>query len=188
MDGAQQKNGLWYDQGGASDGTNGAGVAGTVSDATFQADWTAVAQHYAGNDTVIGFDIRNESLSYPGMSTWGDGSSSDIRAMYQRVGNAIEAADPGVLVIAEGPQNYGGTFAGPPGSIAPEGDLTEVKTAPVTLDVPNKVVYSVHEYPGEVSGLTNDAGAASVDRMNTDWGYLVSQNIAPTWIGEWDHP
>jgi endoglucanase len=182
--GAQQKNGLWYDQGGASDGTNGAGVAGTISDATFQADWTAVAQHYAGNDTVVGFDVRNEPLSYPGMSTWGDGSSTDIRAMYQRVGNAIEAADPGVLVIAEGPQNYGGTFSGPPGSIAPEGDLTGVKNAPVTLDAPNKVVYSVHEYPGEVSGLSNDAGAAYVDRMNTDWGYLVSQNIAPVWIGE----
>ncbi len=46
--GAQQKNGLWYDLGGGSDGTDGGGNPGTVTDATFLADWQAVARHYVG--------------------------------------------------------------------------------------------------------------------------------------------
>ena len=44
--GAQQKNGLWYDLGGSSDGTDGGGNPGTVTDATFLADWQFVARHY----------------------------------------------------------------------------------------------------------------------------------------------
>lgn len=46
------------------------------------------------------------------MCTWGDGSTNDIRAMYQRVGDAIHAIDPNPLIICEGPQNYDGSFNG----------------------------------------------------------------------------
>jgi hypothetical protein len=97
--GAQQKNGLWYDVGGASDGTDGGGNRGTVTDAKFLYDWVEVARHFAGNDTVIGFDLRNEPTrdSTGHGSTWGDGSARDIRAMYQRVGNAIQAIDASTL-------------------------------------------------------------------------------------------
>lgn len=182
--GAQQRNGLWYDVGGASDGTDGGGNAGTVTDARFQQDWVTVAAHFAGNDTVVGFDLRNEPLEVAGGSTWGDGNpATDIRLMYQRVGDAIQAVNPGALIIAEGPQNYSGNAAGT-GTPAPWGDLSLAGSAPVTLSVPNKVVYSVHDYPQEISGVTPDSGAAKVAAMNADWGYLVSQNIAPVWVGE----
>ncbi|MDB4966741.1 MAG: hypothetical protein JWN44_2430 [Myxococcales bacterium] len=181
--GAQQKNGLWYDVGGASDGTDGGGNPGTVTDAKFLADWKAVATHYRGNDTVIGYDLRNEPLAYGGMSTWGDGNlDTDLRAMYQRVGNAIVAIDAGKLIICEGPQNYGGNFAG--NGVAPWGDLSLAGQRPVVLSVPNKVVYSVHDYPHEISGISNDSGAGKIAQMNADWGYLVSQKIAPVWVGE----
>ena len=181
--GAQQKNGLWYDVGGASDGTDGGGNAGTVSDARFLSDWVSVAQHYAGNGTVIGFDIRNEPLAYAGASTWGSGDpDTDIRLMYQRVGNAVLAVDPGKLIIAEGPQSYSGNFAG--NGPAPWGDLSVADTYPVVLNVPNKIVYSVHDYPYEIANFTPDNGAAKVTMMNNAWGYLVTKNIAPVWIGE----
>lgn len=42
--GAQQKNGLWYDKGGASDDTDGGGNPGTVTDASFLADWQYIAR------------------------------------------------------------------------------------------------------------------------------------------------
>ncbi|MGE3623650.1 MAG: cellulase family glycosylhydrolase [Bdellovibrionales bacterium] len=184
--GAQQKNGLWYDVGGVSDGTDGGGNTGTVTDAKFLSDWVKVAQHYAGNDTVIGYDIRNEPLAYGGMCTWGDGNiNTDIRLMYQRVGNAIQAVDPHKLIIVEGPQNYSETFIH--SGIAPEGDLTLAATKPVVLNVPNKVVYSIHEYPNSIAGInccTSESGQIAIDRMNNAWGYLVKQNIAPVWIGE----
>ena len=166
--GAQQPNGLWYDQGGASDGTDGGGNRGTVTDAKFLADWQAVARHYAGNQTVIGYDLRNEPLNYPHMSVWGDGSDRDIRAMYQRVGNAIQVIDKAKLIVGE-----------PPGS-----DCRGARQYPLTLDVPNKLVYSVHEYPGEISAQKVSDGPGLIKRMNDMWGWLVSENIAPVFVGE----
>ena len=174
--GAQQQNGLWYDRGPGTDDTNGSGVKGTVTRAIFQSHWVEVARRYVGNSTVIGFDLHNEPLMIRGGSTWGDGGVRDIRLMYQTVGNAILAVNPGPLIIAEGPQNY-------PGG-KPWGDLSNVRSAPVKLAVPNKVVYSVHDYPAYVSDVRQDSGPLKVARMNRAWGYLVSENIAPVWIGE----
>lgn len=186
---AQQENGLWYDSGPGTDGTDGCGTTGTVTQASFEADWLTFAKRYAGNSTVIGFDLHNEPLAYPGMSTWGDGGVRDIRQMYSTVGSALEAADPGVLIICEGPQNYNGTFTNAPGATSPEGDLTMVPTKPVTLtvngnSVKNKVVYSVHEYPNEIAGIGQDSGPAAIARYNAVWGQVVKDNIAPVWIGE----
>jgi aryl-phospho-beta-D-glucosidase BglC (GH1 family) len=180
--GAQQKNGLWYDKGGASDGTDGGGNVGTTTDAKFLDDWVIVARRYAGNTTVIGYDLRNEPLAYRGMSTWGDDSNRDLRAMYQRVGNAVQAVDPGKLIICEGPQNFRGSFAGT--GPAPWGDLSLVARFPVVLNVPNKLVYSVHDYPAYVTGFRPDSGPEKVRMMNAAWGYIVTRGIAPVWIGE----
>ncbi|OJW27414.1 MAG: hypothetical protein BGO51_21155 [Rhodospirillales bacterium 69-11] len=181
--GAQQKNGLWYDLGGASDGTDGGGNRGTTTDARFLEDWVTVARHYAGTDTVIGFDLRNEPLAIRGGSTWGTGDpKTDIRLMYERVGNAILAVNPQVLIIAEGPQNYRGSAAGV--GPAPWGDLSLAERAPVRLTVPDRLVYSVHDYPPYVSGARPAGGPAKVAAMNRTWGYLVSRGIAPVWIGE----
>jgi endoglucanase len=166
--GAQQKNGLWYDRGGSSDDTDGGGNSGTTTDARFLADWQAVARHYAGNQTVIGYDLRNEPLNYRHMSEWGGGSDRDIRAMYIRVGNAIQAIDRAKLIIVE-----------PPSS-----DCRGVRKYPVTLDVPDKLVYSVHEYPGEISAQKISSGPALVQRMDQMWGWLVNENLAPVFIGE----
>jgi endoglucanase len=186
---AQQFNGLWYDEGPGTDGTDGCGTTGTVTQARFLSDWEEFARAFAGNPTVIGFDLDNEPLAYPGDSTWGGGGPTDIRQMYSAVGSKLEAIDPGVLIICEGPQNYGGNFAQIPGLDTPEGDLTLAGEDPVTLTdkgrpAENKVVYSVHEYPDAVAGFEPDSGPAAVARYNEDWGYLVSTNIAPVWIGE----
>lgn len=182
---AQQKNGLWYDLGGASDGTDGCGTPGTVTDAKFVADWVAMAEHYRGNPTVIGYDLRNEPLAYPGMSTWEAGSRNpdhNIRWMYERVGRAIQAVDPDKLIICEGPQNYTRSFAG--GAPAPWGDLSLAARLPVVLPTPGKVVYSVHDYPAEIAGYHPDSGPVKVAQMNRTWGYLVMQGIAPVLVGE----
>ncbi len=60
--GGQQQNGLWFDSGEGSNNTDGCGDRGTVTRAQFKADWVAVAKHYAGNSTVIAFDLDNEPL------------------------------------------------------------------------------------------------------------------------------
>ena len=58
--GGQQPNGSWIDKGPGTNGTDGAGVQGTVDAAQFQADWVEFAKTFAGNSTVIGFDLDNE--------------------------------------------------------------------------------------------------------------------------------
>ncbi len=50
--------------------------------------------------------------------------------------------------------------------------------------MPNKVVYSPHVYPAEVSDVPKDYGRQWVERMNTIFGFLVKQYTAPVFIGE----
>ena len=180
--GGQQANGLWFDTGPGSNGTDGSGTAGTVSAAKFLADSVVLAQHYAGNSTVIGFDLENEPTS-AGAINWGKGGPTDIQAMYTSVGNAVEAADPGALIIAEGPEEWSGPAPGMPAGFA-EGDLSGVASDPVSLTVANKVVYSVHEYAPDLSGNGSYNSAQQIAIMNAGWGYLETQDIAPVWIGE----
>jgi hypothetical protein len=120
---------------------------------------------------------------HAGLTTWGgydgrEGSNTDIRAIYIRVGNAIHAIDHAPLIVVEGVQNYK--------THAYEGDLRGVAKWPVTLNLPHKVVYSVHSYPAEVSAVPPDYGPKWVERMNSIWGYIVKQKIAPVFIGECD--
>ena len=172
--GGQQPNGLWIDKGPGTDGTDGAGVAGTVDAARFQADWVGFARTFAGSPTVIGFDLDNE----PHGVLWGGGGPTDIHRMFQEVGNAIQAVNPGVLIICEPSQDYRGP--------TPEGNVTlaNITGRPVVLGIPNKVVYSVHEYPTEISAFAVDSGPAFVAQMNRAWGEVVSRGIAPVWVGE----
>jgi len=175
---AQQSNGLWFDTGPGTDGTDGGGDKGTVSAARFQQDWVMFARHWAKNPTVIGFDLRNEPCAHTATpARWGGGGPTDIRAMYQSVGNAVLAVNPDALIICESVINYKIN--------AYEGDLSVVRTQPVVLRDPSKLVYSVHEYPKEIGGYSGpESGPGYVARMNKTWGWLVTENVAPVWIGE----
>jgi endoglucanase len=166
-----QGNGLWYDVGGASNNTDGSGDAGTVSQATFLSDWKTFASLWAGNSTVIGFDLDNE----PNHATWTGPSTTSVLTMSEQVGDALQAIDPGALIIVEAPASNN----------APEGDLSVVAANPVVLNVADKLVYSVHEYPQSVNGQTFSGNTAQyIQQMNAAWGYLVADNTAPVWIGE----
>ena len=173
--GGQQPNGLWFDKGPGSDGTDGAGTQGTVDAARFRADWVAFARRYAGNPTVIGFDLDNEPIGV-GRANWGGGGPTDIHQMYTDIGNAIHEVNPDALIICEGLiENWGGNYVM---------DLGPARGTPVRLNKPNKLVYSTHEYPAEINGGALDSYGNYVQTMNTAWGFLVSENIAPVWIGE----
>ena len=117
-------------------------------------DWVTLARRYAGNPTVVGFDLRNEPHtpagdSYAQGATWGTGDpATDVRLAYEQAGNAILAADPGALIFCEGisenPNSSGGfdsTWWG--------GDLAEAGQFPVVLNSPGHVVYSAHDYGPE---------------------------------------
>src|ERR1019366_2225035 len=71
-------------------------------------DWATLAKRYAGNPTVIGFDLRNEPHTpagdtYAQGATWGTGVAATARRLtYQQAGNAILAADSNALIFCEG--------------------------------------------------------------------------------------
>jgi len=139
----------------------------------FFAAWQQLAARYRSNPLVAGMDIMNE----PRRSTvgrriltpsWGSGRTTDLAAMYTMAGNLIHEVSPDVLIICEGP-GYAADLAG-------------VARQPVRLERPGKVVYSLHDYswfhPRE------QPRAAYLEQMHRAGGYLLSERIAPLWIGE----
>ena len=139
----------------------------------FFAAWRQLAARYRSNPLVAGMDIMNEPRrSRVGRRiltpAWGSGRTTDLAAMYTMAGNLIHEVSPDVLIICEGP-GYAADLAG-------------VARHPVRLERPGKVVYSLHDYswfhPRE------QPRAAYLEQMHRAGGYLLSEGIAPLWIGE----
>ena len=105
-------------------------------------DWVMLAKHYKGNDTIIGADLANEPH---GPATWGDGNpNTDWRMAAEHAGDAILAANPNWLIIVEGIEQYQGH------SYWWGGNLMGAAQYPVRLSVPNRLVYSAHDYGPEL--------------------------------------
>jgi endoglucanase len=201
-----QENGLWYTQAYGED--------------VWLESWEEVVRRTAADSTVIGCDLHNEPGSpareqsmWPanGGALWGHGDPlfggppRDWAAAATRAGNRILAINPNLLIFVEGvrvdpsgPAENGNSYW-PGGNLSGVGHaafphrLTPVR---VTLDVPNRLVYSVHDYgPAMYHGLpwcqlgstasTPDACNAVWDRT---WGFIAQEGIAPVWIGEFGTP
>ncbi len=161
--GGGNANGLWYDDGYTSQ--------------DFTNDWVSLAQHYAGNATVIGFDLSNEP---GGAATWGGGDpATDWKMAAQTTGDAIQQVNPNALIIVEGVQYNDGVSA----DLGE--NLTGVATDPVVLAGPDKLVYSPHVYPTSVTDNPADNDTSTLAATWTqDFGYIAQDNIAPIFIGE----
>lgn len=168
------------------------GTTGATTYSSFKSDWTQIAQHYAGNSTVVAMDLWNEPVltsTYQNPTVnWGGNNGADVRLMCSDVGAAVESADPGVLVICEGPYVTGTFLNGT--AFQPNThnfmDLSLAGSRPVTLagDAGSHVVYSVHDFPqfGQNPPWL-DSGPTKITMMNTAWGYLEKNNTAPVWLG-----
>ena len=143
-------------------------------------DWKMLVQHYKNEPTVIGVDLHNEPH---GAATWGDGNmATDWRLAAERIGNAVLSVNPNLLIIVEGVEKYQNT----PGWWG--GNLRGAKAAPVRLSVANRLVYSAHDYPQSVYAqpwfMAADYPSNLPSVWDDAWGYLVDENIAPVWVGE----
>lgn len=221
--GGQQPNGLWFDKDTAT-GLNSDGEQannGTITYAAFKANTVALAQAFAAEPTVVGFELHNEPSWKPtpadyctpqGLPVWQHcqpvslnwgvtNNSYDIKYMAQDVGNAVLGVNPHALIIVEAPfvWNYVSNI-GMKSMKAINGNLTAVAgfdatpANPVVLNTPNRLAYSIHEYPLEVSDPVNklappadeiDSGSGYMRRMSDSWGHVVAQNIAPVLITEY---
>lgn len=148
-------------------------------------DWRMLAQRYAGNTTVIGADLHNEPHAVDGGAgaCWDCGDTSrDWRLAAERAGNAILEVNPNWLIIVEGVSEYGddGYWWG--------GNLQGAASAPVRLNVANRLVYSAHDYATSVFEQDWFNDPAFPDNLTAiwdrNWGYLFENDVAPVLLGE----
>jgi endoglucanase len=158
----------------SNDDTNGLWFNDRWPVTKFTAAWQDITRRYAANPLVAAMDIKNEPrhATVGGAAlgpAWGSAVETDFAVMYTTVGNLIHEINPNLLIICEG-LNYAG-------------DLTGVASHPVKLTEPNKIVYSMHDY----SWCDHPAGqsqAAYFTQMNKNGGYILTEGIAPLWLGE----
>jgi len=185
---------------GASNESGGLWYTSTYSQANWIGDWQSLAARYSasqftfnGNPTVIGVDLRNEPHSNGSSgSCWtGDTAingcpvtltSQNWPVAATAAGNAVLAINPHLLVFVEGTDCYNGV-CGWQG-----GNLIGVASHPVTLSVPNQLVYSAHDYGPNLfqqSWFNSSTTPASLNAVwNKYWGYISAGGIAPVWLGE----
>jgi endoglucanase len=125
-------------------------------------------------------DLHNEPR---GPATWGsDDPSTDWRLAAQRAGDAILAVNPYVLIFAQGVERSGGDW------YWWGGNFFDTRAAPVTLNVPGRVVYSPHDYGPGVYAQPWFSASDFPDNLpaiwDAHWGYLATEQLAPVVLGE----
>lgn len=146
--------------------------------------WRLLAQRYKNQANVIGADLKNEPH---GRASWGTNDlNTDWRLAAERAGNAILSINPNWLIIVEGVE------LNVPGQKLVKhwqgGNLEGVRRSRVRLKLPNKVVYSPHEYGPGVFNMPYFSDKKfpknMLQRWETGFYYIARQKIAPVWIGE----
>ena len=167
---------------------------------------TWLAERYAGNDTIIAYDLKNEPHGKASESEFAIWNDSDLQNNWKMVaeeaGNAILDANPYVLIVIEGIQIY------PIDPVANDftstndedyyntwwgGNLMAVKDYPIDFgsEERNKqIVYSPHDYGPLVYEQPWFEGGFTYESLYEDawydyWLYIEEENIAPILIGEW---
>lgn len=176
-----QENGLWYTD--------------AFPESAWLRDWVKLALRYRHDSTVIGMDLRNEPhFSYNNGACWtgdiqtnaaGCPESNTARnwpKAAERAGNLIHLVNPQLLIFVEGTDEYNNDFTWFGGS------LNGVASFPVKLRVPNRLVYSAHDYGPDLfqQGWFNSATtyASLVNVWETHWAFISNQGLAPVWVGE----
>jgi aryl-phospho-beta-D-glucosidase BglC (GH1 family) len=183
----------------------------SVSQQQWIDEWVVLATRYASETydpyhAVIACDLFNEPKAKP----WSEGGSAWTEATGPQAwnhaadacGKAILAVNSRLLIMVEGTQwaNASAVF---PSSASGNtytnwgANLTGAAAAPIDLGkaYQNKLVYSIHDYPRTAQELSGDLPlpwfTASNYPNNLDdqawrpfWGYLVENNTAPIFVGE----
>lgn len=146
--------------------------------------WRLMATRYGKAANVIGADIKNEPH---GIASWGTGDpKTDFRLAAERCGDAIHAVAPHWLIVVEGVEKN------VPGQQLPGhwwgGNLEGARRFPVRLKLPQRLVYSPHEYgPGvhQAEWFRDPAFPANLpERWDKGFYFLVREQIAPVLVGE----
>ncbi|KAF1827222.1 glycoside hydrolase family 5 protein [Dissoconium aciculare CBS 342.82] len=135
-------------------------------------NWKTIMKPFISNPLVIGADLRNEPRGiYCPWSTWAPAAEEASEALLEM--------QPNWLMFVEG--------------IASANDCSGAHKRPIKLSIPDRVVYSSHVYawsgwgkirwdgPQKYSKRTYESFSEAMDHK---WGFLLNDNIAPVWAGE----
>lgn len=143
----------------------------SLSEEQWVRNWEIIMRPHVHNPLVVGPDLRNEVRG-----TWGTMPWSSWRRAAELAGNRLHAMNPNWLIFVSGTGS--------------SNLLQHVGEDPVRLTVENKVVYEAHVYSwsgwGTLAGMYGKRKfyESFRDSMRRNWGYLLEQDIAPVWVGE----
>jgi len=164
-----------------------------------------LANKYRTDDTIIGFDLKNEphgKRDDARFAKW-DGSTdvNNWKNAAETCGNRILQANSNLLIFVEGIEMYpiaGQTWASPAQTNNVDnyvnawwgGNLRGVADFPIRLSG-SKLVYSPHDYGPSVHNQTWFQKEFTTQTLLADywqdtWAYLLPDY--PLWIGEWGGP
>ena len=132
-------------------------------------NWETIMRPHVRNRLVIGADLRNEVRSPLGRFKWYSWATAA-----EKVAGRLLHMQPNWLIVVEGVQSAN--------------DLSGARLRPIKLTVPNRLVYSAHVYAwsgwGQLSPYSKRSYESFAADMQKNWAYLLTENIAPVWIGE----
>jgi len=193
-------------------------TAGELTTEKWQDTLVWLADKYKNDDTIIGLDLKNEphgkreyDATCPSDIAKWDNSSDENNWAYAATncGKAILDANPNLLILIEGVEQYpktelGYTYDTPDiwGASADAspwygawwgGNLRGVRDYPIDFgndDYNDQIVYSPHDYGPSVFEQTwfkKDFNTQTLldDYWYDTWAYIDAEGIAPLLIGEW---
>jgi len=178
--------GLWY--GKSFKGRDGKTVNVTTDVWIETLAWCA--DHYKGDDTLIGFDLKNEPHStYGGApvdAIWDNSNApNNWRKAAEDCANAILDKNPNALILIEGVEGFEGHNAWWGGNLRGVAKYPILPTSGTS-----QIVYSPHDYGPVVSDqpwFHKDFTEQTLldDYWYDTWAYLVDKDMYPLLIGEW---
>ncbi len=132
-------------------------------------NWETVMARFAHNPLVVGADLRNEVRGPWGTMRWATWASAAERAAER-----LLQLNRDWLIVVEG--------------VSSANDLSGARDRPVALSVAARVVYSAHVYAwsgwGALWPYSRRPYADFAAAMRANWGFLLEEDIAPVWVGE----
>ena len=135
--------------------------------------WVTLMTRLKDDPGVVGCDLRNEPRGLWGTTSWGAWARAATRCA-----DRLHELNPDWLMFVEGTGSAN--------------DCSGARREPVTLRVPNRVVYSVHVFAwsgwGDMSPFSKRPYPGFVLQMEKNWGFLLKDDVAPVWVAEMGAP
>ncbi len=174
----------------------------SVDDYYAALEW--IAERYKDNDTIIGYDLKNEPHGKPNegqnAAIWNNSKdANNWKYAAETAAARVLAKNPNVLILVEGTEIYPIKKGGDYSSTNSDdyyfnwwgGNLRAVADYPIDLGkYQNKLVYSPHDYGPTVYAQPWFEKDYNYDSLMKDcwydnWLYIHDQGTAPLLIGEW---